>query len=83
MKTYLLVNGNVRTVKEGVNPTTAIANLEAKGLTVQKIKSPPSIKTMEKWVCDGIARATDGCKIEPDGVCQHGHKSWLLVLGYM
>jgi hypothetical protein len=25
--------------------------------------------------------ATDGCVIEPDGVCEHGHPSWLLRLG--
>ena len=25
--------------------------------------------------------ATDGCEIEPDGVCTHGHPSWLLRLG--
>lgn len=25
--------------------------------------------------------ATDGCPTEPDGVCQHGHPSWLLYLG--
>jgi len=30
---------------------------------------------------DGVARATDGCKIEPDGVCIHGHPSWLLAMG--
>lgn len=48
----------------------------------RKVK-PPSIKTMEKWLCDGIARATDGCKVEPDGTCPHGKQSWLLVLGYI
>ena len=41
----------------------------------------PSIHTMEKWLSDGIARATDGCKTEPDGHCEHGHSSWMLVLG--
>lgn len=41
----------------------------------------PSIKTMEKWVMDGIAKATDGCRVEPDGICPHGCKSWLLELG--
>jgi len=41
----------------------------------------PSIKTLEKWVQDGIAKATDGCKVEPDGYCQHGKPSWLIELG--
>jgi chromosome segregation ATPase len=41
----------------------------------------PSIQTMYKWMEDGVAKATDGCRVEPDGVCKHGAKSWLLELG--
>ena len=44
---------------------------------------PPSLKTMERWISDGIARATDGCRVEPDGECPHGAPSWLLRLGYI
>ena len=47
----------------------------------QAIKPRPSVQTMERWVFDGVARATDGCRVEPDGHCPHGHSSWLLVLG--
>lgn len=25
--------------------------------------------------------ATDGCEVDPDGLCPHGHPSWLLVYG--
>ena len=25
--------------------------------------------------------ATDGCEVEPDGFCPHGHPSWLVRLG--
>lgn len=25
------------------------------------------------------AEATDGCPCDPDGVCPHGHPSWLVV----
>lgn len=42
---------------------------------------PPSIATMERWVSNGVAKATDGCKVEPDGVCPHGKPSWLIQLG--
>ena len=42
----------------------------------------PGIATMEKWMNDGVAKATDGCRVEPDGVCPHGHQSWLLRLGF-
>ena len=41
----------------------------------------PSLKAMERWLMDGVARATDGCRVEPDGECPHGAKSWLIVLG--
>jgi hypothetical protein len=41
----------------------------------------PSEKTLEKWAYDGVAKATDGCKVEPDGTCPHGCQSWLVVLG--
>ena len=43
----------------------------------------PSIATMTRWSMDGVAKATDGCRVEPDGVCPHGKQSWLLVLGYI
>ena len=46
-------------------------------------KKQPSIKTLERYAWDGIAHATDGCKVEPDGSCPHGHVSWLLYLGYI
>lgn len=41
----------------------------------------PSEKVMEKWLSDGVARAKDGCRVEPDGYCEHGSPSWFLVLG--
>jgi hypothetical protein len=40
-----------------------------------------SIEQLEEWAADGEAEATDGCWVEPDGICEHGKKSWLLVLG--
>jgi hypothetical protein len=44
-------------------------------------KKTPSIKTMENWMENGVAKATDGCRVEPDGHCPHGKPSWLLELG--
>jgi hypothetical protein len=41
----------------------------------------PDWETLEEWMNEGICEATDGCVIEPDGVCIHGHVSWLLELG--
>lgn len=48
----------------------------------RKVKRP-SLATMERWMSNGLAKATDGCEVEPDGVCPHGKQSWLLVLGYI
>ena len=42
---------------------------------------PPQNATMEKWVENGIARAIDGCKVEPDGTCPHNKPSWLIAMG--
>lgn len=44
---------------------------------------PPSVKTMTRWVTDGVAKATDGCLVEPDGECPHGCPSWLVKLRYV
>ena len=30
---------------------------------------------------EGTCEATDGCWVEPDGICEHGHPSWLLYWG--
>lgn len=52
--------------------------------TTEKTKprtEEPTIEDLIEWSENGIARATDGCEVEPDGVCQHGCRSWLLVMG--
>ena len=48
---------------------------------MMKTAKSPSLKTMERWVSNGVAKATDGCTVEPDGMCPHGCPSWLLKLG--
>ena len=41
----------------------------------------PSIEQLEFYLYDGVSEATDGCSVEPDGCCTHGHPSWILILG--
>ena len=41
----------------------------------------PNIETLAAWEREDYCEATDGCHVEPDGVCPHGCESWLLVLG--
>jgi len=43
----------------------------------------PTLKTMDRWMDAGVTRATDGCRVEPDGRCPHGKPSWLVRLGYI
>ena len=40
----------------------------------------PSIEQINKFLIDSIVDATDGCQVEPDGVCEHGYPSWLIHL---
>jgi hypothetical protein len=42
----------------------------------------PSYEQLEEWMDEGGGcEATDGCWVEPDGICEHGHESWLVVMG--
>ena len=41
----------------------------------------PDFEQLESWVFDSVCDATDGCSVEPDGACEHGHPSWLIVKG--
>lgn len=41
----------------------------------------PEIIELQRWMSDGGCNATDGCWVEPDGTCEHGHRSWMLVMG--
>lgn len=41
----------------------------------------PTIATLRRWNSDGGCEATDGCWVEPDGKCAHGHSSWALRMG--
>jgi hypothetical protein len=57
---------------------TFVAGLEAKG---QHVVRKPSLKALEKWTSGSTCKCPDGCRVEPDGTCEHGCPSWLLVLG--
>jgi len=41
----------------------------------------PDLDELEEWMSDGGCEAIDGCWVEPDGTCEHGCESWLLVMG--
>lgn len=41
----------------------------------------PDDDQLQEWAMDSVQDATDGCQVEPDGICPHGHPSWFLRLG--
>jgi hypothetical protein len=41
----------------------------------------PEIETLVEWESEGGCEATDGCWVETDGVCEHGHESWMRRMG--
>lgn len=44
----------------------------------------PDEGDIEEWMSgEGGCEATDGCWVELDGTCEHGHPSWLLHLGWI
>jgi 3D (Asp-Asp-Asp) domain-containing protein len=45
------------------------------------INKAPSLRTLEKYSSDGIAKTAVGEKIEPDGFGPSGAPSWMLVMG--
>jgi hypothetical protein len=54
---------------------------QTKGAKHKATTTVPDIEQLTRWTFDGIGEATDGCQVEPDGRCEHGHASWLLRLG--
>ena len=57
--------------------------MEADGLFLWPVPTveEPDEDQLEAWMIDDICEASDGCIVEPDGVCPHGHPSWLRRMG--
>ena len=66
-------------VEAAVNELTAMT--EPATVANPKKLQPPDVETLMEWEEEGGCEATDGCWVEPDGTCPHGHNSWLLELG--
>lgn len=54
--------------------------MNVKSYPVPTAAAPDDADIMQ-WLDDGIALATDDCDVEPDGICEHGHPSWLIRYG--
>jgi len=82
MKCIVLNKRRVLTLKKDATKTIeeSVADLKAKGHDV-RVVNYPSMKSLQKWSMDSICPTPDGCRVEPDGTCQHGYPSWLLLIG--
>lgn len=70
----------VKTPKPGMKDALR-ARLVEQGYSIRKEVTVPSVRTMEKWSQDGVARTLMGNRIEPDGYTADGCPSWLIHLG--
>jgi len=70
-----------RRLKTEVTPEQAIKHLMNECGYIEGVA--PEWQTLQKWQYEGVARTPDGCRVEPDGICQHGYKSWLLIYGLL
>lgn len=48
---------------------------------IQSAFKAPSIRTLEKWSNDGVAKSIGGKRVELDGHDENGLPSWMLVMG--
>lgn len=64
-------------------PVPHITHDPATGRAYPAPTSPePDFVALATQLVDACAEATDGCfPLEPDGVCAHGHPTWLRCLG--
>ncbi len=60
--------------------SVAFGNDPPEGGWPEPTEDEPSPEQLQAWITDSVVDATDGCQIEPDGVCEHGHPSWFLQL---
>jgi hypothetical protein len=61
------------------------AGLEAYGLFLWPVPTveEPDEEQLEMWIMDEVCGATDGCLVEVNGTCPHGHPAWLVRLGWV
>lgn len=51
------------------------------GVRHRPTRPSPSLRRLQASLLESIVEGTDGCEVEPDGACKHGHHSWLRALG--
>lgn len=69
----------LRKVKQGVTQDKLL-NKYPDALFI-KSSETPSMEYIEQMLCDDVVETSCECRVEPDGHCQHGAPSWLLIMG--
>lgn len=67
---------------KGPKPNNTGAMLTKELMFGGRLRKIPGLKTISHWQKVGWSKATDGCKVHNQAQCPHGHKSWLVELGY-
>jgi len=72
--------GIIKIPKENIDLNAYKSRHKDKGINLIFFNKP-SNNTIENWIDNGIACSIDGCRIELDGICEHGYPSILRVMG--
>lgn len=64
--------------------------LYAPRISVTEVARRQGYRNVEDMLCGSLAEGyptpaccDEGCEVEPDGYCEHGHPSVLVALGYL
>jgi hypothetical protein len=78
----IVMNGTrIASVTVADFPAPIKINLQNAHKWIKGFIAPPSIKVMEAWMFDSVAKTVTGQRVEPDGIGSDGSPSWLIVLG--
>ena len=64
---------------QDLHPSQAESAAEEKWPT-PTVPRPDIEEMMMRFLGNGVCEATDGCAVEVDGVCIHGHPSWFHII---
>lgn len=78
----------IKFIKHGTHSVDAMLIILPDGREIKSSSwgaffTEPSIKTLEKWSADCVAKSVTGKRTEPDGYGIDGSPSWLIALGYI
>lgn len=70
-------------IVKGEHPKAKERQISRKAIRQQEKEHAENLglEEVQDMVYDSTCETADGCNVEPDGICQHGYRSPLLVLG--